>query len=149
MLPIVRIITLAFLDAHVCNLVAFTCTRVQHGHNYKSLPLRLCFEIVGETSDFPQNSETETRMETPQMPLIGWLRYDRRFQFPISQTAKVEYGTALRASPPGVPNHISNPKKRIGSRTPPTNIPTTKKMDWILRWNRFHIPKLPDLEREP
>jgi hypothetical protein len=22
------------------------------------------------------------------------------------------------------------------------------KMDWILRWNRFHVPKLPDLELE-
>jgi hypothetical protein len=61
-------------DSTMCNLAAFTCTRVQPGHNMSCFDVRLSFEILGETSDFPQNSETETRMETPRMPLIGWLR---------------------------------------------------------------------------
>jgi hypothetical protein len=85
MFPIDRI-TLAFLGAHVCNLAI----NMSHFH------LRLDFEIVGETSDFPQNSETETRMDTPRMPLIGWLRYAWCFQFPISKTEKV-FWTALRS----------------------------------------------------
>jgi hypothetical protein len=51
--------------------------------------LRLDFEVVGETSDFPHDSETETRMETQRVHLIGWLTYDGRFQIPISKNEKV------------------------------------------------------------
>jgi hypothetical protein len=42
-----------------------------------------------ETSDFPHDSETETKMETPRIYLIGWLTYDGRFQVPISKIEKV------------------------------------------------------------
>jgi hypothetical protein len=62
-------------DSTMCNLAAFTCTRVQPGHKHELLRCASFFRNPGAlTSDFPQNSETETRMETPRMPLIGWLR---------------------------------------------------------------------------
>jgi hypothetical protein len=62
-------------------------------------------------------------------------------------TSAIHYAI-LGESPPGVPNHMSNPffLDWIAKPSPPRS--NDLNMDWILRWNWFHVPKLPDLEGE-
>jgi hypothetical protein len=50
--------------------------------------------------------------------------------------------STIRAFPPGVPIHMSNPKKLHWIGNPSHQRSNDLKMYWNLRWNRFHVPKI-------